>query len=172
MNTKQKLAYIAIGGLLVATGMIISPLNAQKEKFGEIECERLNVTRKIRCESLHVDKNGGSTYVDGSSIIIKNRTADGMGGDALFLAPTTVTMKADKGASIQFSTLDMRLLDLKINPGMTIEDADGNLLASIGYGEHGGYVLTNGRSKGSAMMGINKYGNGGMATSDKNGYRQ
>lgn len=43
MNTKQKLAYIAIGGLLVATGMIISPLNAQKEKFGEIECTKLSV---------------------------------------------------------------------------------------------------------------------------------
>ena len=43
MNTKQKLAYIAIGGVLVATGMIISPLNAQKDKFGAIECTRLTV---------------------------------------------------------------------------------------------------------------------------------
>ena len=47
MNTKQKLAYIAIGGLLVATGMIISPLNAQKDKFGDIECESLKVTGRF-----------------------------------------------------------------------------------------------------------------------------
>ena len=43
MKTAQKLAFIAIGGVLVATGMIISPLNAQKDKFGEIECTKLTV---------------------------------------------------------------------------------------------------------------------------------
>lgn len=46
MNTKQKLVYIAIGGLLVATGMIISPLNAQNEKFGDIECDSLRIFNK------------------------------------------------------------------------------------------------------------------------------
>ena len=43
MHVLKKVAYIAFGGLLVATGMIISPLNAQKDKFGDIECTSLKV---------------------------------------------------------------------------------------------------------------------------------
>ena len=43
MHFLKKVAYIGFGGLLVATGMIISPLNAQKDKFGDIECTSLRV---------------------------------------------------------------------------------------------------------------------------------
>ena len=69
MNTKQNLAYIAIGGLLVATGMIISPLNAQKDKFGDIECTKLTVRGpdgqqrvKITADDIH----GGRLLIFGN----------------------------------------------------------------------------------------------------------
>ena len=42
-TTLNKLAYIAIGGTLVALGMIISPLNAQKDNFGKIKCTGLEI---------------------------------------------------------------------------------------------------------------------------------
>ena len=73
MNTKQKLAYIAIGGLLVATGMTISPLNAKHDKFGDIECTKLTVRGpdgqqrvKITADELH----GGQLLIFGNK---KNR---------------------------------------------------------------------------------------------------
>ena len=60
MNTKQKLAYIAIGGVLVVTGMIISPLNSQKDKFGEIECTMLTVVDAAGRSMVQVgEANGG-----------------------------------------------------------------------------------------------------------------
>ena len=115
MNTKQKLAYIAIGGLLVATGMIISPLNAQKDKFGEIECTKLTVVGDkgiplIELSSLqqsgfisveHEDKNFGRvaigvhSYVlpQGGYVFVEGRNGEntvlGVDGDGGFVSVST-----------------------------------------------------------------------------------
>ena len=46
MNTREKFRYMAFGGALVFLGMVgamMSPLTAEKDKFGEIECRRLTV---------------------------------------------------------------------------------------------------------------------------------
>ena len=46
MNTRAKFGYMAFGGALVFLGMLgamMSPLTAEKDKFGEIECTRLTV---------------------------------------------------------------------------------------------------------------------------------
>ena len=46
MNTREKFRYMAFGGALVFLGMLgamMSPLTAEKDKFGEIECTRLTV---------------------------------------------------------------------------------------------------------------------------------
>lgn len=43
MNLTQRLAHIALGGVLVTIGMIMSPLTAQNDKFREIECTSLTV---------------------------------------------------------------------------------------------------------------------------------
>ncbi len=142
MNTKQKLAYIAIGGLLVATGMIISPLNAQKDKFGEIECESLKVNGHIECRLLGVNpmETPLGDYVAGAVILSSAENKKGW-------------------TAINFS-------------GVRMYDADNNQLLNIGIDEHGGFVKTSGRSKGYAIMGINEKGNGAVTTYDKNGYRQ
>ena len=53
MNTREKFRYMAFGGALVFLGMVgamMSPLTAEKDKFGAIECTRLTV----------VDENGGA----------------------------------------------------------------------------------------------------------------
>lgn len=142
MNTKQKLAYIAIGGLLVTTGMIISPLNAQKDKFGEIECESLKVNGHIECRLLGVNpmETPLGDYVAGAVVLSSAENKKGW-------------------TSINFS-------------GVRMYDADNNQLLKVGIDEHGGFVQTSGRSKGYAIMGVNEKGNGAMSTYDKNGYRQ
>jgi hypothetical protein len=43
MNLVQRLAHIALGGVLVAIGVAISPLNAERDKFGDIECTSLSI---------------------------------------------------------------------------------------------------------------------------------
>ena len=69
MNTREKFRYMAFGGALVFLGMLgamMSPLTAEKDKFGEIECTRLVVvdseTGKAGA-SLSVDAAGGSLRV-------------------------------------------------------------------------------------------------------------
>ena len=69
MNTKQKLAYIAVGGLLVAAGMIISPLNPQKDKIGDIECTGLTVNGTTW--------HNGSIYVYDGSILLNGSDTSG-----------------------------------------------------------------------------------------------
>ena len=172
MNTKQKLAYIAIGGLLVATGMIISPLNAQKDKFGEIECTKLTVVNGegkasvILCGEMfdaldHLlpnveavviyegniqlnDNDSGSVWVEGGKVTVYDK--DG-----------------ESGVSLRITTNGGRV---------NAFDKAGNVKGMLGIDEHGGFVQTSGRSKGYAIMGINDEGNGAVTTYDKNGYRQ
>ena len=43
MNLTQRLAHIALGGVFVTIGMMMSPLTAQNDKFQEIECTSLVV---------------------------------------------------------------------------------------------------------------------------------
>ena len=70
MNTREKFRYMAFGGALVFLGMVgamMSPLTAEKDKFGEIECTRLTVvdadgkTRVL----LTTDEDGGFVYAFG-----------------------------------------------------------------------------------------------------------
>ena len=49
---------------------------------------------------------------------------------------------------------------------------DGVSKAALRVKKHGGQVVVSGRGQGQAAMGINEYGNGGVSTWDKNGYRQ
>ena len=65
MNTREKFRYMAFGGALVFLGMLgamMSPLTAEKDKFGEIECTSLTVVDPKTGKSgvsLRVDEDGG-----------------------------------------------------------------------------------------------------------------
>ena len=56
-----KLAYAGFGALLLFMGMLLSPVTAQRDRFGEIECSKLRVvdadgnTRVV----LTTDEHGG-----------------------------------------------------------------------------------------------------------------
>ena len=70
MNTREKFRYMAFGGALVFLGMVgamMSPLTAEKDKFGEIECSKLRVVDadgKTRVY-LTTDEYGGLVYALG-----------------------------------------------------------------------------------------------------------
>ena len=70
MNTRAKFGYMAFGGALVFLGMVgamMSPLTAEKDKFGEIECTRLTVVDADgkRGVLLTTDEDGGFVYAFG-----------------------------------------------------------------------------------------------------------
>ena len=146
MNTKRKLVYIAIGGLLVATGMIISPLNAQKDKFGDIECKSLKI-------GLGEDRY---IHITGSFIWMWEKSPQKFG----MISPGYASVGDVNGKTTIYSD------------AVVLDDAERYERVKIGIDKHGGYVTTKGRSKGYAIMGINEKGNGAMSTYDKNGYRQ
>ena len=95
MNTREKFRYMAFGGALVFLGMVgamMSPLTAEKDKFGEIECTRLTVVDADgkRGVLLTTTEHGGSVSAYGKD----GRTAAwlhasmNMGGVSLPLART------------------------------------------------------------------------------------
>ena len=57
-----KLVYAGFGALLLFMGMLLSPVTAQRDKFGEIECTSLTVVDPKTGKSgvsLRVDEDGG-----------------------------------------------------------------------------------------------------------------
>ena len=230
MNTKQKLAYIAIGGLLVATGMIISPLNAQKDKFGEIECTKLTVVddggtpRVILTTDFHrdyndhlIDRKEAEVFIfaDEYSANVSVLNSDNKGGSVTLQTHggggASVTVYGKNGyGSVEIISHDLgghvtitnnegyNVGTFKANPDggyVSVYNRGGTKGTAVLHGgEDGGYVELigaadktqaklfvdkyggvlsvhgKGDSRGYAIMGINKKGNGVISTYDKNGY--
>ncbi|MDE0184019.1 MAG: hypothetical protein OXP71_01030 [Candidatus Poribacteria bacterium] len=60
-NWKRALGLIALGSVFTIIGMSLSPVTAQRDKFGDIECTRLTVvdaTGKIRVAIGIIDSDG------------------------------------------------------------------------------------------------------------------
>ncbi len=156
-----KLAYAGFGALLLFMGMLLSPVTAQRDRFGEIECSKLRVvdadgnTRVV----LTTDEHGGVVFaygkdrksVAGLRITEHGGSVDALGKDGQSRAALAVT---EHGGSV------------------SAFGKDGKSGALLSITEHCGHVQVEGKGKGMAVMSINEYGNGGVSTWDKNGYRQ
>ena len=167
---KQKLAYIALGGVLMLIGMIASnvflpSLFAQRDKFGEIECTSLRVvdargkTQVRLIASEHhapiavFNKNGElcvgiGTDVQGGAVILYDKDYN----------------KGDKSTASLFINEHGGVVHIKGK-----RDAS----AQLNIDEHGAGLVISGHydSKGNVSIGINEKGNGVMSTYDKNGNR-
>ena len=63
-----KLVYASFGALILFIGMLLSPVTAQRDKFGEIECRRLTVVDadgKTRVIISSNNEHGGSVFAYG-----------------------------------------------------------------------------------------------------------
>ena len=163
MKLSNKLSYIALGGLLMLIGMLASSvfmpsLFAQRDKFGDIECT-----------SLKVD-HGSDRYLYLQPGLI--RIFDDTLERYLALNPDTIAINSKSWKVIITSGpfLDNQIMIYQKDYEKNSNNID--IRTKIGVDKNGGYVSTHGRSKGTATMGINKYGNGDVSTYDKNGYRQ
>lgn len=166
MNTKQKLTYIVLGGVLVVAGMIISPLNAQKDNFGKIECAKLTIVDEAGRRKVMLGE------ADGGFVSVKAK--DGMpavnllslkehGGGKIVTLPYESTdvgtaMGTDEnGGYVKIYNIHHR--DLKAEGELFINEY-GCILSLRGIGD----------SKGQAIISIKKKRNGTVATYDKYGY--
>ena len=131
MHFKQKLTYMALGGLLVLAGYILASLandsiaqsGAQDVTFGTITCRRLEVVDDEGKKSveLYTDEHSGVIGAYGKDGGLAGLANDEHGG--------VVVAKGKDGG-----------------------------LASLGIDEHGGYVWANGKDGGLVKLTINPYG--------------
>ena len=172
-----------IGGVIgsLLTALLVSPVTAQRDKFGEIECTGLRVVDKggKTVVMMRVDDQGGRVSIigkDGNPAWI-----NGVGEHAGYVhtysnsGNVVVSLTGDeRGGYVKAHGKDGKLRVLLgggEHGGAVIATGDGGF-AGMAITEHGGRVEFNGKGEGSAFMGINEYGNGTVATWDKNGYRQ
>lgn len=163
-NWKVKLAYAGFGclfgSLCTIMGMLASPVTAQRDKFGEIECTKLTVLGFDGTLGLvlGVGEHGGivNTYSnDGKSGV--RISIDEYGGVVGVISnkKTKVSLHADEHrGSVNVYDKGMRY---------------GGILSVDKYG---GFFMLDGKGEGKVAIGINEYGNGVVSTWDKNGYRQ
>ena len=185
-NWKTKLAYIGFGSffgcLCTIIGMLASPVTAQRDKFDTIQCSRLEVVDAKGKVKVSLSRRGVLVYGNGWINTWLGAHEDRgfvnvYGGDNGKLG---VGLSAyDDGGRVNVYGRKDRMTYVQIEADESggivyVSSKDSLIGVGLGADDHGGrvYVSGNADSKGRAMIGINKYGNGAVSTWDKNGYRQ
>ncbi len=116
-NWKQALGLMALGSVFTIIGLLLSPVSAQRDKFGEIECTKLTV----------VDANGKPRVLIATDIIGSDYSADTIRvrviGHGLGAFVSTHGMDGKTGAALAVSHL--------IGGAVTVYDYDGILAAEL-----------------------------------------
>ena len=140
MKTKQKLCYMVVGGALVAVGMVVALLAVPPVTA---QRDKLDM---IQCSQLEV--------VDADGVVGIVLSMGEHGGRVDVLGNDDISKVA---------------LDVTTEQGGTIalRDKDGRLGVSLFNGEYGGRVHAYAKqSNGAAVMSINEYNDGDVATWD------
>lgn len=173
-NWQVKLVYAGFGGFLMLVGMVLSPVTAQREKFGEIVCTKLSVVDRAGVPRVVLSTNVYDGLHAGRNKRIVTITSGEIGG-------SKIEAFGEHGGRASLSTIHgfaevaARGIDgaARLVPGSVYcDDDDGTPLTRLRATEHGGRVDVFGKSKGTAVMKIDEHGNGVVSTWDKNGYRQ
>ena len=176
MKFVHKLCYIALGGFLFALGTIISPIIAERTKFGEVECTKLTVVNRdgdpvvvlsagvlgMGCGEIHV--YGASHGIGGSIAIHHGQEIDTSVWIHADIDSSFVVVGPDRGSKVWLSS------HKKSGGSVVVNNKNGS--ATMEVDEYGGRldVRDTGKyGKSLAGIGINKYGNGVVQTWKKNG---
>ena len=177
MNTKQKFSYMVVGGTFTLVGlligMIVSPITAQKDTFGEITCIGLTVVDENGIERVKLGKKEkGTRGSDQYGIVVrdkKNKYPIAMYSDDLLGA----------GVEIYDNNGKITIQNGRVVATRT-KGSEGNLTTTIGggwisiFGEYGsliGNMLVMGaNSDGGGYIILS--GNGAVSSWDKNEYHR
>lgn len=218
-NWKNSLVCAAFGSIFTIFGMIFSPLDAQRDKFGEIECIKLTLIDALTGKAiaqLSTGEHGGELYLLGSNenngfarlvagknggeLSIHNNEIDGTPYVSAMLSPlqdgtgrltvnhknggNTLIAASENGAFVSIHAADHNKPLAVLG---TTDDGESGRTSVYRYehgkqigaaelynDEYGGELAIFGKtdSNSRVVIGINEYGNGGVSTWDKNGYRQ
>ena len=203
MNTKHYLIISSIvGGIIgsLLTALLVSPVTAQRDKFGHIECTGLTVVDEEGKARVVLSGNAWDSSTPFGSEDLKHGGVF-IGRAGIYSGVVDVYGAWGhplKGESKKYNGKVRLAVDQfggfvsawnfgkDGKPGVKAElsttEYGGNVsvwykdlmvAGEIGVDEHGGYVhVKDTKGRGKVKMGINKYGNGTVSTLDKNGYRQ
>lgn len=156
-----KLVYAGFGGFLMLIGMLLSPVTAQRDKYGHIVCTSLTVVDALGEEKVFLNDNvhGGFVGVigdDGKSTA--GLTIDERGG-------LIVTTDSDANTGV--------VIGVGEHGGRVgVSGKIGGSVVAIDINEHGGLIKAFGQDgKSSATLGISSYG-GYAITTDKLGEKK
>ena len=182
-NWKQTLGLMALGSIFTIIGMLLSPVTAQRDKFGHIQCSGTTVADaqgNIRVV-ISADRGfgGGNVQVYGEYGGIGAELNGGYRGGS-------VVTNAKNGKSNAFihSWFEYGLIGVEDDAGTRMVTLAGNDQGGevkvhgkrresnvrLIVTEYGGHLQVNGEGKGAVAMGINE--DGDVSTWDKNGNRQ
>lgn len=148
-----KLVYAGFGGFLMLIGMLLTPVTAQRDKYGHIVCTSLTVVDALGKEKVFLNDNvhGGFVGVignDGKSTA--GLTIDERGGLIVTTCtdgkPGVVIGVVEHGGRIGVSgKTGEAIVAVGINEHGGVIDAfgiDGTSRASLGISSYGGYAIT------------------------------
>ena len=174
MNTREKFSYMAFGAALMFLGMLLtlmSPLTAQQDKFGEIECTKLTVVddKGQKVAELGANEYGGRVSVygnDGESAkaaIVVGKHGGHVGVYGKEGKPGVSVEVAEHGGVVGVLGNDgksMASLNIDEHGGaIGVLGNDGIFGASLGINEHGGVVGVAGKDrKSGALLRVSEHG--------------
>ena len=160
-----------IGGIIgsVLTALLVSPVTAHRDNFGEIECTRLAVVdaegkERILLSTNHIEQiSSHKLTAQGKSLRVDDTKVHVLG----YELGGRVQIYDEVGATMVVLARDER------GGFINVSGKDSLSGVSLRNLEHGGRVSTSSSlGKAWAVMGINEYGNGAVSTYDKNGHPQ
>lgn len=173
-NWKVKLTYAGFGSLFgslcTIMGMLASPVTAQRDKFGDIECTSLTVVDADGDEMVTLGGGNRLGQRPGGNVTVYDE--DGKQKVWLFAETSggsvVIWHKGGTAGQVHLSTN-------KYGGVVSVSSTDGILgvtRVALSVNKYGGRIGVSGIGEGRAVMAINEYGNGDVSTWDKNGYRQ
>ena len=170
MKYREKLGYIALGGLLMLVGMLaasLTPLTAQRESVGEITCTGLRVVNSEGREKVWLNSNslGGNVYIYG-----QEGKHDFVGvalGTGTYGGLVSVFGKSAGCASMGIDEHGGRIF--------VFEESAGEPRAAMTINKYGHAAVSihpRESTKSRVVMTANEYGHGAVSIFDKSGYRK
>ena len=145
-----KLVYAGFGFLFAVIGMLLSPVTAQRDKFGEIECTGLKVVDADgeTVVMLSGYENGGVVTVYGK---VKLDDSEELSDDIKALQRAVSVLNAPRP--------QVTIGIIKTGGYVDVCGNDGESKATLGCGEYGGRAAVQGNEgKSRASLSISEYG--------------
>ena len=154
-----------IGSLL--TALLVSPVTAGRDKFGEIECTKLTVVdaEGVSRIMLTVDTRDLVANLKKSGVIL-------FAHDILGAGITACGKDGERQADLRSEWGSFQEAIGEHGGRVVVWGKDGEVMVELRSDEQGGVIDVRGKGRGAVNIDIDEHGNGAVSILDKNGDRQ